>query len=86
MSTRGRALGAQLGATERSRQALAESRGPDRAVLPFNLPHLTRRDAPHADLTGPITSRVAQNSSDDPDGHIDSASTSTLLQSWHTIT
>jgi hypothetical protein len=25
---------------------------PDRAVFPLNLPHLTRRDAPHADLPG----------------------------------
>jgi hypothetical protein len=33
-----------------------------------------------------MTSTVAQNSSDDPDGHIDSASTSILRPSWQTIT
>jgi hypothetical protein len=58
---------------------------PDGAVFSLNLPHLTRCDAPHADLAG-VTSRVAQNSKHDPVGHIDAASTSTLLPSWQTIT
>jgi hypothetical protein len=35
---------------------------------------------------GPMTSTVAQNSSDAPRGHIDSASTSILRPSWQTIT
>jgi hypothetical protein len=34
---------------------------------------------------GPITSKVAQNSRHDPAGHIDSASTSIRLTSWHTM-
>ena len=40
------------GATERSRQARAGSRRPDGTVFPLNLPHRTRRNAPHADLPG----------------------------------
>ena len=35
---------------------------------------------------GPMTSRVAQNSTHDPVGHIDSASTSILPSSWQTMT
>jgi hypothetical protein len=35
---------------------------------------------------GPMTSTVAQNSREDPEGHIDSASTSILRSSWQTIT
>jgi hypothetical protein len=43
-------------------------------VLPLNLPDLARRDAPHTDLSRADHPRVAQNTRDDPAGHIDSAS------------
>jgi hypothetical protein len=58
----------------------------DCAVLPFNLTHLLAAIRLTQTWRGPMTSTVAQNSKHDPDGHIDSASTSILPPSWQTMT